>query len=145
MPLPSEEFNIAAQLPMTVGSLFILLRAAFCVSANLTVNESIVGKRYPYLQTADRQFWNFFDRGMLANCLQFWLAGNSKPDWALIYQREQQVICPRLLPSLFVSGSCTQSLVSVTRVEQKRCQHSRQCENRACACEQSSPINGRRV
>lgn len=76
---------------MTVGSLFILLRASFCVSANLTVNESIVGKKYPYLQTPDRQFWNFFDRGMLANCLQFWLVGNPRPDWALIYQREQQV------------------------------------------------------
>lgn len=79
---------------MTVGSLFILLRAAFCVSANLTVNESIVGKKYPYLQTADRQFWNYFDRGMLANCLQFWLVGNPGPDWALIYQREQQVHHP---------------------------------------------------
>jgi len=76
---------------MTLGSLFILLRAMFCISANLTVNESIVGKKYPYLQTRDRQFWNFFDRGMLANCLQFWLVGNPMPDWALIYQRECQV------------------------------------------------------
>ena len=76
---------------MTAGSLFILLRAAFNISANLTVNESIVGKKYPYLQTTDRQFWNFFDRGMLANCLQFWLVSNPRPDWALIYQREAQV------------------------------------------------------
>ena len=82
------------QIPLTVGSFFILVRAVFCISANLTVNESIVGKKYPYLQTADRQFWNFFDRGVLANCLQFWLVGNPRPDWALIYQREQQVHSP---------------------------------------------------
>ena len=79
------------QIPLTVGSFFILVRAVFCISANLTVNESIVGKKYPYLQTADRQFWNFFDRGVLANCMQFWLVSNPRPDWALIYQREQQV------------------------------------------------------
>ena len=85
------------QIPMTLGSFFILVRGAFCISANLTVNESIVGKKYPYLQTPDRQFWNFFDRGTLANCLQFWLVGNPRPDWALIYQREQEVLslpCP---------------------------------------------------
>ena len=95
------------QIPMTLGSFFILVRGAFCISANLTVNESIVGKKYPYLQTPDRQFWNFFDRGTLANCLQFWLVGNPKPDWGLIYQREQEVLsqpCPcisaRTLPFL---------------------------------------------
>lgn len=81
----------AAQTPLTLGSLFILLRAVFCISANLTVNESIVGKKYPYLQSADRQYWNYFDRGTLANCLQFWLVGSQRPDWALIFQREQQV------------------------------------------------------
>ena len=93
---------------MTLGSFFILVRGAFCISANLTVNESIVGKKYPYLQTPDRQFWNFFDRGTLANCLQFWLVGNPRPDWALIYQREQEVLslpclCISARPLLFLS------------------------------------------
>ena len=84
---------LLVQIPMTLGSFFILVRGAFCIAANLTVNESIVGKKYPYLQTPDRQFWNFFDRGTLANCLQFWLVGNPRPDWGLIYQREQEVLC----------------------------------------------------
>ena len=44
---------------MTVGSLFILIRAAFCISANLTVNESIVGKKYPYLQTLRQAILEF--------------------------------------------------------------------------------------
>jgi hypothetical protein len=81
----------AAQVPLTIGSFFILLRAAFCISANLTTNESIVNVRYAYLRGPDEKFWNYFDRGVLPNCIQFWLSEGSRPDWGLIYQRESQV------------------------------------------------------
>lgn len=74
-----------------MGSFFILIRAAFCIAANLTTNEGIVNVRYAYLQGPDGKFWNYFDRGVLSNCLQFWLTQTPRPDWALIYQREIQV------------------------------------------------------
>ena len=76
---------------MIMGSFFILMRAAFCIAANLTTNEGIVNVRYAYLQGPDGKFWNYFDRGVLSNCLQFWLTQTPRPDWALIYQREIQV------------------------------------------------------
>ncbi|CAL8464042.1 g3577 [Coccomyxa elongata] len=78
------------QVPMIMGSFFILVRAAFCIAANLTTNEGIVNVRYAYLQGPDGKFWNYFDRGVLSNCLQFWLTQTPRPDWALIYQRETQ-------------------------------------------------------
>ncbi|EIE24971.1 hypothetical protein COCSUDRAFT_83664 [Coccomyxa subellipsoidea C-169] len=78
------------QVPLVIGSFFILLRAAFCIAANLTTNEGIVNVRYAYLQGPDGKFWNYFDRGVLSNCLQFWLTRTPRPDWALIYQREVQ-------------------------------------------------------
>ena len=74
-----------------MGSSVILLRAAFCIAANLTTNEGIVNVRYAYLQGPDGRFWNYFDRGVLSNCLQFWLSRTPRPDWALIYQTEVQV------------------------------------------------------
>ncbi len=79
------------QVPMIMGSFFILVRAAFCIAANLTTNEGVVNLRYAYLQGPDGKFWNYFDRGVLSNCLQFWLTQTPRPDWALIYQRETQV------------------------------------------------------
>ena len=77
------------QGPLMLGALFILTRAAFCIAANLTTNESLVW-RYPYLFSADGRYWNYFDRGVLANCLQFWVIGVPRPDWGLIYQQEKQ-------------------------------------------------------
>ena len=76
-----------------LGALFNLTRAAFCIAANLTTNESLVW-RYPYLFSADGRYWNYFDRGVLANCLQFWVTGVPRPDWGLIYQQEKQARHP---------------------------------------------------
>ena len=78
------------QWPLMLGASFIVLRAAFCISANLTTNESLVWRKYPYLFTPDGRFWNHFDRGVVSNCMQFWLSGVPRPDWGLIYQRESQ-------------------------------------------------------
>ena len=78
------------QWPLLLGASFIVLRAAFCISANLTTNESLVWRKYPYLFTPDGRFWNHFDRGVVSNCMQFWLSGVPRPDWGLIYQRESQ-------------------------------------------------------
>jgi hypothetical protein len=83
---------LCKQVPLLIGSTFILLRAAFCIGANLTTNESIVNVRYEYLRGPDGTFWNYFDRGVVSNCIQFWLSGSPGPDWALIYQRETQVV-----------------------------------------------------
>ena len=85
--------RLVLQGPLMLGALFILTRAAFCIAANLTTNESLVW-RYPYLFSADGRYWNYFDRGVLANCLQFWVTGVPRPDWGLIYQQEKQARHP---------------------------------------------------
>ena len=77
------------QVPLLAGNAFLVLRQLLCIAANLTTNEILSRKKYSYLRGSDGGFWNSFDRGCLANCLQFWC--HSRPDWAAVYQEEQQV------------------------------------------------------
>ena len=80
------------QVPLLVLVAYLLLRQLFCISANLTVNELLSRHRYSYLMhEADAAYYNRFDRGPAANCLQFWL--KSKVDWGKAYESEHQVNC----------------------------------------------------
>ena len=105
------------QVPLLIGNAFLVLRQLLCIAANLTTNEILSRKKYSYLRGSDGGFWNSFDRGCFANCLQFWC--HSRPDWAAVYQEEQQVkiavhhgperkclSCPRLAPLLQSSMEC---------------------------------------
>lgn len=78
--LSSLNMLLHVQIPLAVGNVFLVLRAACCVSANLTVCELLTRKRYAYLtRDGDGAFVNPFDRGVASNCIQFW--GGSAPDW----------------------------------------------------------------
>lgn len=81
-PLPlAASPTLRAQVPLALGNIFLVARAAFCVAANLTVCELLTRKRYAYLtREATGAFVNPFDRGAAANCLQFW--SGAEPDWA---------------------------------------------------------------
>ena len=75
---------------------FLLLRQLLCISANLTVNELLSRHRYRYLMhEADAAYYNRFDRGPAANCLQFW--SKSPVDWGKAYASEHQVSCTHRL------------------------------------------------
>lgn len=67
----------------------MILRQLACIGANLTTNELLMRHKYSYLRRPGGEFWNSFDRGCTANCLQFWC--QERPSWAEVYAEEQQV------------------------------------------------------
>jgi hypothetical protein len=77
-------------------NLFLVSRAVFGAMANLTVNEAENWKRYNYLLTdpdlaldkngeletsSERTFFNPFDKGAPANCVEFFHSPDGNPDW----------------------------------------------------------------
>ena len=80
----------AVQWPLALGNLFLVCRAAMCISGNLTVCELLTRKRYPYLARGGMGgFVNPFDKGAASNCIQFW--STAKPDWGAELQSGMQV------------------------------------------------------
>jgi hypothetical protein len=67
----------------------LVLRQAALAAANLTTNEWLNRKRYPYLQHEAAGFCNRFDRGAAHNCWQFWAA--PRQDWWRLWEEGDQV------------------------------------------------------
>eukprot|EP00884_Botryococcus_braunii_P001664 jgi/Botrbrau1/11499/Bobra.0360s0019.2 len=87
----------AVQFPLTAGTTMMLLRAAFGVLANLTVNEMINrGKEgYGYLRRPNGSYSNPFDRGPLTNLSMFY---GGHADWESL--AEQQALAEQSGASL---------------------------------------------
>lgn len=69
------------QMPLLLMALTLGARMAFGIASNLTVNEMINRGRYDYMKHAGAGYCNRFDRGLLANCMQFWFPPRSL-DWS---------------------------------------------------------------
>ena len=78
------------QFPLTAGTTMMLLRAAFGVLANLTVNEMINrGKEgYGYLRRPNGSYSNPFDRGPLTNLSMFY---GGHADWESLAEQQALV------------------------------------------------------
>ena len=87
---PNVSEQCVLQVPILCGSTYLVLRAFFCISANLTTNELLTRDRYTHMHRPDGTFWNPYDRGVLANCHMFWCR-NSLPDWGVVLREERQV------------------------------------------------------
>ena len=68
---------------------FLVGRQALCIAGNLTTNELLNSHRYDYLRRDDATFYNRFDRGPAANCLQFW--GRKPVAWDEVFHEERLV------------------------------------------------------
>ncbi len=79
------------QFPLLMVIAFLAGRQAICMAGNLTINELLNSHRYDYLRRDDDTFYNRFDRGPLANCLQFWSSGPVA--WDDMYHQERLVSC----------------------------------------------------
>ena len=79
----------AAQVPLLAVVAFLVGRQALCIAGNLTINELLNSHRYDYLRRDDGTFYNRFDRGPAANCLQFW--GNKAAAWDEEFHEERLV------------------------------------------------------
>lgn len=69
---------------------FLLMRALFLAAANLTVNEWMNRHRYVHLHYTGAGFSNRFDRGVAANCYDFW-CGPKLQDYWDIWETGEQV------------------------------------------------------
>ena len=78
-----------AQVPLLAVMVFLVGRQAFCIAGNLTINELLNSHRYDYLRRDDGSFYNRFDRGPLANYLQF-CSGRAVP-WDEVFHEERLV------------------------------------------------------
>ena len=68
---------------------FLVGRQAFCIAGNLTINELLNSHRYDYMRRDDSSFYNRFDRGPVANCLQFW--SRQAVPWDEVFHEERLV------------------------------------------------------
>lgn len=73
---------------------FLVARQALCIAGNLTINELLNLHKYQYMKRDDGTMYNKFDRGPVANCLQFWRPAAG--DWDHIFHEERLVglSCP---------------------------------------------------
>ena len=71
---------------------FLVGRQAFCIAGNLTINELLNSHRYDYMRRDDSTFYNRFDRGPVANCLQFWSL--KAVPWDEVFHEERLVSLP---------------------------------------------------
>ena len=76
-------------MPLLAVMVFLVARQAFCIAGNLTINELLNAHRYDYMRRDDSTFYNRFDRGPLANCLQFW--GSKAVPWDEVFYEERLV------------------------------------------------------
>lgn len=79
----------ALQIPLLGVAAFLLARQSLCIAGGLTTAELLQRRRHAYLTGQGGGFSNPFDRGVVANCLQFWSA--RRPDWGSELQQEQEV------------------------------------------------------
>ena len=77
-----------------VVAAFLVCRQAICIAGNLTINELLNSHRYEYMRRDDDTFYNRFDRGPVANCLQFWRSGAVA--WDDMYHQERLVSLQRV-------------------------------------------------
>lgn len=81
---------LCLQLPTMFMSGFLLLRALGLAAANLTVNEWLNRQRYVHLHYTGAGFSNRFDRGVGANCYDFW-CGPKFVDYWQAWEAGEQV------------------------------------------------------
>jgi hypothetical protein len=81
---------VCVQVPTMFMSGFLLMRALFLAAANLTVNEWMNRHRYVHLHYTGAGFSNRFDRGVAANCYDFW-CGPKLQDYWHIWEAGEQV------------------------------------------------------
>lgn len=65
-------------LLMLIFDASLLVSHLYLISVNLTTNEYINHTKYPYLNS-EGQFYNQFNRGICANCCEFWCTGEVEP------------------------------------------------------------------
>lgn len=82
-------FLLLVQVPFTIAAIILSGRMAFCIAANLTVNELINRKRYTYLNHELAGYSNRFDRGTVHNCFQFWCEPSQ--DWWSLFENGDRV------------------------------------------------------
>lgn len=81
---------LRAQVPTILMSGFLLFRALGLAAANLTVNEWMNRQRYVHLHYTGAGFSNRFDRGVGANCYDFW-CGPKFVDYWTSWEAAEQV------------------------------------------------------
>ena len=81
--------GLAVQVPLVMLMAFLVCRQALCIAGNLTINELLNSHRYDYMRRDDDTFYNRFDRGPAANCLQFWRS--PQVAWDDMYHQERLV------------------------------------------------------
>lgn len=77
------------QVPTMFMSGYLLFRALGLAAANLTVNEWMNRARYIHLHYTGAGFSNRFDRGVAANCYDFWCGPKFVDFWAAWDEAEQ--------------------------------------------------------
>lgn len=99
------------QVPTMFMSGYLLFRALGLAAANLTVNEWMNRARYVHLHHTGAGFSNRFDRGVAANCYDFWCGPKFVDYWAA-WDAAEQVSFFLLLCYVFfcVRLECTCSL-----------------------------------
>lgn len=74
---------------------FLVARQGYCILGNLSINELLNLHRYQYMQRDDGSVYNRFDRGPVANCMQFWHRGHM--DWEEMFH-EERLVCTHADP-----------------------------------------------
>lgn len=80
---------VCMQVPLVFMVAFLAGRQALCIAGNLTINELLNLHKYDHLRQDDGTMYNRFDRGLLANCKQFWAAPTAS--WDEVYHEERLV------------------------------------------------------
>jgi hypothetical protein len=86
---PSAALHMCVQVPTMFMSGFLLMRALLLAAANLTVNEWMNRYRYVHLHYTGAGFSNRFDRGVAANCYDFWCGPKLQDYWGIWETGEQ--------------------------------------------------------
>lgn len=80
---------VCLQVPLALVVAFLAARQAYCIAGNLTTNELLNLHRYQYLKRDDGTMYNRFDRGPVANCIQFWRC--TADNWDDMFHEERLV------------------------------------------------------
>ncbi|KAL3143272.1 hypothetical protein ABBQ38_002117 [Trebouxia sp. C0009 RCD-2024] len=102
---PGKLMLTVIEVPLLAVTVFLAGRQAFCIAGNLTINELLNSHRYHYLRRDDGSFYNRFDRGPLANCLQF-CSGKAVP-WDEVFHEERLAVASdsvSLVPTISTNG-----------------------------------------